>query len=137
VAWSGGRRPYDLIRELIISGCIVAVLVVLLTVLFASSDPSPVTMKEWATQSPKDFLATTLQEVAETSLSATYGPPYQTTAQSGSTQGYGPLSPEEWFGQEIPGQDVHRLRRKAALDGPRKSGRHGACGMEIGIDTAA
>ena len=102
VAWSGGRRPYDLIRELIISGSIVAFLVIVLTVVFASADPPPVTMKEWATQSPRDFLATTLQEVAESSLSATYGPPYQTTAQSGSTQGFGPISPEEWFGQEIP-----------------------------------
>jgi hypothetical protein len=91
-----------LIRELITSFCIILVLVLVFTVLFASADPPPVTMKEWATNSPKDFLATTVQEVAGTSLSAEYGPPYQTTEKSGSTQGFGPLSPEEWFGQHIP-----------------------------------
>ena len=102
VAWSGGRRPYDLIKEVIISGCIVAVLVVGLTILFASPDPPPATMAQWAKQAPQDFAATTLQEIAGTSLSATYGPPYQTTSQDGSTQGYGPISPEKWFGQGIP-----------------------------------
>ena len=102
VAWRGGRRPYDLVREVIISGVIVGVIVLGLTIMFASPDPPPVTFKEWATESPKDFVATTLTEVNQTSLSATYGPPYQTTAQDGSTQGFGPLSPEKWFGQQIP-----------------------------------
>lgn len=102
VAWRGGRRPYDLVREVIVSGVIVAVIVLGLTVLFASPDPPAVTFQEWSTDSPKDFLATTLSEINQTSLSATYGPPYQTTAQDGSTQGFGPFSPERWFGQQIP-----------------------------------
>ena len=102
VAWRGGRRPYDLVREVIVSGIVVAIAVVGLSVLFASPDPPPVTFKAWATESPKDFVATTLTEVNGTSLSATYGPPYQSTAQNGSTQGFGPFSPEKWFGQQIP-----------------------------------
>jgi hypothetical protein len=102
VAWRGGKRPYDLIKELMVSGTVVAVLVLGLSLLFASPDPRAATFKEWATQGGKDFVETTLSEVNETSLSATYGPPYQTTAQNGSTQGFGPLSPEQWFGQTIP-----------------------------------
>lgn len=102
VAWSGKRRPYDLLKEITVSGVIVAVLVVGLSVLFASPDPPSVTFKEWSTQGTKDFVATTLAEIDESSLSATYGPPYQTTAQDGSLQGFGPLSPETWFGQRIP-----------------------------------
>lgn len=101
-AWSGKRRPYDLLKEVTISGVIVAVLAIGLSMLFASPDPPSVTFKEWSQQATKDFARTTLSEIDETSLSATYGPPYQTTAQNGSTQGFGPLSPETWFGQAIP-----------------------------------
>jgi len=102
VAWRGGTRPYDLIREVLISGLAVAVVVVGLSLLFASPDPPPVTFRQWAQQGPTDFLGTTLAELDGTSLSATYGPPYQGTSQNGSTQGFGPLSPEKWFGQTIP-----------------------------------
>jgi hypothetical protein len=102
VAWRGGKRPYDLIKELMISGTVVAVLVLGLSVLFASPDPPALTFKQWAQQGPRDFVETTLSEVTGTSASATYGPPYQTTAQNGSTQGFGPISPQRWFGQSIP-----------------------------------
>lgn len=102
VAWRGPRRSYDLVKEVTISGAVVAVLVVGLSLLFASPDPPAVTFKEWSTQGTDDFVATTLSEIDGTSLSATYGPPYQSTAQNGSTQGFGPLSPEQWFGEAIP-----------------------------------
>ena len=102
VAWRGGKRPYDLLKEVPISGVVVAVLVVGLSLLFASPDPKAVTFAEWSTQGTKDFVTTTVSEIDQTSLSATYGPPYQTTAQDGSTQGFGPLSPEKWFGEQIP-----------------------------------
>lgn len=102
VAWTGGRRKYDLVRELVVSGIVVGVVVLVLSILLASPDPPAVTFKEWAQQAPKDFTTTTLSEITQTSLSATYGPPYQTTAQDGATQGYGWLSPEKWFGKTIP-----------------------------------
>jgi hypothetical protein len=102
VAWRGHRRPYDLLKELTVSGLIVVLLVVAASVVFASPDPPPATFREWSQQAPKDFSRTTLEEIKQTSLSATYGPPYQTTEQSGSTQGFGPLSPERWFGEAIP-----------------------------------
>jgi hypothetical protein len=81
---------------------VVGVLVLGLSLVFASPDPPSVTFKEWAESSPSDFVSTTATEVAGTSLSATYGPPYQTTAQNGSTQGFGPFSPQKWFGERIP-----------------------------------
>lgn len=101
-AWRGGKRPYDLLKEITVSFLVVAVVVLGLSFVFASPDPPPVTFKDWATAAPKDFARTTVTEINGTSLSATYGPPYQTTAQNGSTQGFGPLSPEKWFGQAIP-----------------------------------
>jgi hypothetical protein len=102
VAWRGGKRPYDLLKEVTVSFIVVVFAVVALSLLFASPDPPPVTFKEWATAAPKDFARTTVAEITRTSLSATYGPPYQSTAQNGSTQGFGPLSPETWFGEAIP-----------------------------------
>jgi hypothetical protein len=103
VAWRGGKRPYDLVKEMIISFLIVAFLAFALAILFASPDPKPVTLQQWATQSPKDFLGTTLREVTYQSLTAQYGPPYQPASQqSGSTQSIGPISPETWFGAYFP-----------------------------------
>jgi hypothetical protein len=102
VAWRGGKRPYDLLKEITVSFVVVVVAVVGLSLLFASPDPAPVTFRDWASDAPKDFARTTVSEIAGTSLSATYGPPYQGTEQSGSTQGFGPLSPETWFGEAIP-----------------------------------
>jgi hypothetical protein len=102
-AWKGGRRRYDLISELIASGLVVLVLVVALSVLFGSPDPPPVTLKQWASQAPGDFIGTTLTEVDGTSGAATYGPPYQPASeQNGSLQGFGPLSPQKWAGVTIP-----------------------------------
>jgi len=102
VAWRGPRRPYDLAKELLFVGGFVAIVVVALSLAFASPDPPPVSFRQWATASPKDFLSTTLAEVQQTSLSATYGPPYESSAQNGSTQQFGPIAPEKWVGTQIP-----------------------------------
>jgi hypothetical protein len=102
IAWSGERRPYDLFREFLFSFVVILVLVVGLSVLFSSPDPPPVTFQQWAEQGTKDFAATTLSEIDGTSESATYGPPYQSTAQNGSTQALGPISPETWLGNAFP-----------------------------------
>ena len=102
VAWRGGRRPYDLLKEVTISGAVVGIAVIVLSLLFASPDPPPLTMQSWAKEAPKDFVTTTVSEVTDTSGSATYGPPYQSSAQDGSTQSLGPISPETWLGERIP-----------------------------------
>lgn len=98
VAWRGGKRPYDLVKEVTVSGAIVAILVIGLSVLFASPDPPAVSIQQWAKQSPGDFAATTLTELDGSSLSATYGPPYQRD-QNGASQALGFFAPEKTLGK--------------------------------------
>ena len=52
------------------------VLVVLLAGLLSSPDVPPVTVATWAKVAPADFIATAASELAGTSETATYGPPY-------------------------------------------------------------
>ena len=101
VAWAGARRPYDLVREILLWFVVLIVGIPVLAWILASPNPPAVTFRAWAQQSPKDFINTTLSEVNQTSLSATYGPPYESAA-GASTQGWGFFSPEKWFGQQIP-----------------------------------
>lgn len=102
VAWKGSRKPYDLLKEFLLSFSIVLVLVVALSLLFASPDPAPATFQQWAEQGTLDFAQTTLTEINATSTSATYGPPYQDTSQNGGTQGWGWFSPQTWLGDLFP-----------------------------------
>ena len=109
VAWRGGKRPYDLIKELMVSGTVVAV-----------AGPRAVPAVRLAGPARGDVQGVghagrrrtssrpRCREVDATSLSATYGPPYQTTAQNGSTQGFGPLSPETVVRPDHPGGHASR-----------------------------
>ena len=101
VAWAGSRRPYDLVKEIIQWFVVLIIAIPVIAWVFASPDPPPVTFKAWAQQSPKDFINTTLSEVNQTSLSAGYGPPYESAAGT-ATQGWGFFSPEKWFGAYLP-----------------------------------
>jgi hypothetical protein len=51
----------------------------LLASLLSSPDVPPVTVASWAKVAPADFLATAASELAGTSKTATYGPPYTNT----------------------------------------------------------
>ena len=46
--------------------------------MFSSPDEPALTFKGWATSAPDNFYATTVAELAGTSESAGYGPPYNT-----------------------------------------------------------
>ncbi|MHB1986569.1 MAG: cytochrome b N-terminal domain-containing protein [Acidimicrobiales bacterium] len=74
--WGGPTRRYDIVKEAAIASAIVLVLVVILAGLLSSPDAPPVTVASWAKVAPADFLATTASELAGTSETATYGPPY-------------------------------------------------------------
>jgi hypothetical protein len=74
--WRGPVERYDLIQEGIIAVVVVLVLVVALSVVFSAPVIHSVTFKQWATAAPEDFANTTLTELAGTSETATYGPPY-------------------------------------------------------------
>ncbi|HLJ07782.1 MAG TPA: cytochrome b N-terminal domain-containing protein [Acidimicrobiia bacterium] len=76
--WRGPTRRYDIVKEGTIAGVIALVLVVLLAGILSSPDDPPVTVASWAKVAPADFLGTAASELAGTSETATYGPPYNT-----------------------------------------------------------
>jgi hypothetical protein len=76
VHWSGQTREYDLVKEFVIALGVVALLTAGLAVLFSSPDEKSITMKDWATAASGDFVATAAGELAGTTTSAGYGPPY-------------------------------------------------------------
>jgi hypothetical protein len=70
------KRPYDLVKEFVIALTVVSILTVLLAVIFSSPDDKAITMSRWAQAAPQDVVATAAGELAGTTTSATYGPPY-------------------------------------------------------------
>lgn len=74
--WKGPNRRYDIIKEGGIATVIVLVLVFALASLLSSPDKPPVTVASWAKVAPADFMATAASELAGTSETAQYGPPY-------------------------------------------------------------
>jgi len=74
-------RPYDLVREFVIALVVVTVLTVLLALVFSSPDRKAVTLAAWAKAAPADVVATAAAELAGTSGSAGYGPPYNNAAE--------------------------------------------------------
>jgi hypothetical protein len=92
--------PYDLVKELALALVAVLVLVAGLSIVFSSPDVKPETIQSWAKADPVDFVTTANGELAGTTISAGYGPPYN--GGSGSVQAYGPFSPQSWFGVHQP-----------------------------------
>jgi hypothetical protein len=82
--WRGPTRRYDIVKEATVAGAVAVILVVALAGLLSSPDVPPVTIATWAKIAPADFVATAASELAGTSETAMYGPPYNN--QRGSTQ---------------------------------------------------
>jgi Cytochrome b(N-terminal)/b6/petB len=97
--WSGPTRRYDILKEGAIATTVVLVLVVALAGLLSSPDEPPVTVQSWAQVAPADFLGTAASELAGTSETATYGPPYNNG--TGSVQRLG-FSPQKLAGVTQP-----------------------------------
>ncbi len=74
--WRGRTKRYDILKEATVASTIVLVLVLLLAGVLSSPDDPPVTIATWAKVAPADFLGTAATELAGTSKTATYGPPY-------------------------------------------------------------
>jgi hypothetical protein len=98
--WKGRYAPYDLVKELAIAVGVIASLAVLLAVLFSSPDDKPSTIAQWSHELPADFATTAAKELAETSPTAEYGPPYNHS--SGSVQHLLLLHPQRWLGVSHP-----------------------------------
>jgi len=92
-------RPYDLVKEFILALVGVLVLTVALAWIFASPDEKPITLADWAAGAPNDVIATAAGELAGTTTSAGYGPPYNSASDG---QSIGPLHLQKWAGVTIP-----------------------------------
>ena len=78
---------------------VVSLLTVVLAAIFSSPDENSITMKDWGTNAPNDVAATAAAELAGTSASATYGPPYNDAADGQKVLG---LSLQKWGGVRLP-----------------------------------
>ncbi len=92
-------RPYDLVKEFVVALVVVSLLTVVLAAVFSSPDHKALTLRAWAQAAPADVAATATAELAGTSTSAGYGPPYN----HGSIgQKLGPLGLQKFVGVRIP-----------------------------------
>lgn len=82
-------RRYDLVKEFVIALAVVTVLTVVAALVFSSPDEPAISLQQWARQAPADVVATAAGELAGTTTSAGYGPPYNT---AGEGQTLGPVN---------------------------------------------
>ncbi len=94
--YNGPYIRYDLVKEVTIALVIVIVLTFALAIVFSSPDDSPVTIKSWSQNDPIDFVTTAISELDGSSLSSSYGPPYNNG--TGAQQKLGSLAIEKWAG---------------------------------------
>jgi hypothetical protein len=97
-AWRGPTKRYDILKEGTIATVIALALTFTLAGLLSSPDDPPVTVATWAKIAPADFLATAASELNGTSLTATYGPPYNTNGTPQSEW----FAPANWAGVRQP-----------------------------------
>ncbi len=98
--WHGRVRDYDLFKEVTIGFIVVALLALGLAAVFGSPDEPGVTFASWSAADPVDFASTATAELAGTSDTAQYGPPYNHTP--GATQTLGPLDLQSLSGVRLP-----------------------------------
>ena len=98
--WKGRYAPFDLVKELCIAVGVITLLAVLLTVLLSSPDDKPSTIAQWSDELPADFVTAATKQLAGTSPTAEYGPPYNHS--SGSVQHVLFLHPQRWLGVSHP-----------------------------------
>jgi Cytochrome b(N-terminal)/b6/petB len=97
-AWRGPTKRYDILKEGTIAAVIALALTFTLAGLLSSPDVPPVTVATWAKIAPADFLATAASELNGTSLTASYGPPYNTNGTPQSEW----FAPANWAGVRQP-----------------------------------
>lgn len=92
-------RRYDLVKEFVTALVVMALLVVVFAAAVGSPDEKAITMKAWAANAPFDVVATATAELAGTSTTAGYGPPYNTASDG---QVLGPVALQKWAGVTHP-----------------------------------
>jgi len=96
--------PYDLVKEVVLAIVGVGVIAVLVAAILSSPDVAPVTIAAWSQQDPVDLVTTATNELAGSTTSAGYGPPYNSV---GPGQNWGPIAPQKWFGVRIPADSAN------------------------------
>ncbi|GAC1527088.1 MAG: hypothetical protein NVS3B1_17050 [Marmoricola sp.] len=89
------KRPYDLVREVSLCFVAVTVLTLVLAAAFSSPDRPALTLASWAKAAPADVVATAAGELAGSTTSAGYGPPYNNAS---TGQSFGFIAPQRWLG---------------------------------------
>ena len=97
--WTGGYRPYDLVKEFSIALGVILALSVVLTILFSSPDDPASTVQTWSRTDPVDFVTTAVSELDGSSGLAGYGAPYN---HNGDGQHILFLHPQKWLGVSHP-----------------------------------
>src|SRR6516225_1570157 len=97
-AWRGPTRRYDILKEGTIAVAVALGLTFTLAGLLSSPDVPSITIANWAKAAPADFLGTAASELNGTSLTATYGPPYNTNGTPQSIL----VAPANWAGVRQP-----------------------------------
>jgi hypothetical protein len=103
--WQGPYRRYDLVKEFTVALVVMAILTAILAAVFSSPDRKGITLAEWATNAPNDFVVTSVAELDGTSTSATIGAPYISDPTAG--QKIGPLALQRWAGVRHPIDPAH------------------------------
>ena len=98
--WQGRNREYDLLKEFVIALLVVSLLTAVFAAVFSSPDEPQLTLSTWSRATPTDFVATAATELDGTSGSATYGAPYNRTADA--AQKLGPVSLQNLAGVTQP-----------------------------------
>ncbi len=99
-------RPYDLVKEFVIALVVVGLLTGALAAALSSPDRKAITLANWAQAAPDDVVATATAELAGTSTSASYGPPYNHADVGQKLLG---LSTQKWGGVRIPVNSANAL----------------------------
>ncbi len=94
------QARFDLVKEAVISGVVVLVIVVIASLAFGAPYVKPLTIKQVASTEPVLFLQTAAHELDDTSAIAQYGPPYNNG--TGSLQAIGPFHPQTILGVTFP-----------------------------------
>lgn len=97
--WAGPVRRYDIVKEFVIALVVMSVLATILAAAFSSPDEKALTFKGWGATAADNLYATTVGELAGSTESAGYGPPYN---DAGEGVAVGPLKPQKWMGVRIP-----------------------------------
>lgn len=98
--WTGRVRDYDLFKEVTIGFVVVAAVTLGLAGVLGSPDEPGVTFASWSAKAPMDFATTATAELAGTSETSQYGPPYNHTP--GATQTLGPIDLQSLSGVRLP-----------------------------------